>query len=116
MTTYEVFRQEKGAGFLQHEGSIDAPTSELAIQYARETYSRRSEAIRLWVVPREAITEVSDPDFLQPPIPRTYRTGEAYRVTVEKRRQLREQGRQEGQEGQERRTEQVAQEASSHDA
>lgn len=94
MAIFEVFRQEKGAGFLQHEGSIDAPSSELAIQYARETYSRRSEAIRLWVVPRNAIVEVSDTDFLQPPIARTYRTGEAYRVTVEKRRQLREQAQQ----------------------
>lgn len=94
MAVYEVFRQEKSAGFLQHEGSIDAPSSELAIQYARETYSRRAEAIRLWVVPHDAIVEVSDADFLRPPIERTYRTGEAYRVTVEKRRQLREQAKQ----------------------
>jgi len=91
MAVYEVFRQVKGAEFLQHEGSIEAPSSELAIQYARETYSRRSEAIRLWIVPHNAIVEVDNADFLRPPIERTYRTGEAYRVTVEKRRQLREQ-------------------------
>ena len=91
MAIYEVFRQEKGAGFLQHEGSVEAPSSELAIQYARETYSRRSEAIRLWIVPRDTIVEVDNADFLRPPIERTYRTGEAYRVTVEKRRQIREQ-------------------------
>ena len=102
MAIYEVFRQEKGAGFLQHEGSVEAPTSDLAIQYARETYSRRSEAIRLWIVPHDAIVEVDNADFLRPPIERTYRTGEAYRVTVEKRRQLREQaqGAQEIQEAQ----------------
>ena len=94
MAIYEVFRQEKGAGFLQHEGSIEAPSSELAIHYARETYSRRSEAIRLWVVPHDAIVEVSDADFLRPPVERTYRTGEAYRVTVGKRRQIREQAQQ----------------------
>ena len=94
MAVYEVFRQEKGAGFLQHEGSVEAPSSELAIQYARETYSRRSEAIRLWIVPHEAIVEVDNADFLRPPIERMFRTGEAYRVTVEKRRQLREQAQQ----------------------
>ncbi len=92
MAIYEVFRQEKSAGFLQHEGSVEAPSAELAIHYARESFSRRAEAIRLWVVPRDAVVEVTDPDFLQPPIERTYRTGEAYRVTVEKRRILRGKG------------------------
>jgi ring-1,2-phenylacetyl-CoA epoxidase subunit PaaB len=92
MSVYEVFRQEKEAGFLQHEGSVEAPSAELAVQYAREIYSRRSEARRLWVVPHDAIIEVSDPDFLQPPLERTYRMGEGYRVTVEKRRLLRTKG------------------------
>lgn len=107
MAVYEVFRQEKGAGFLQHEGSIEAPSSELAIQYARETYSRRSEAIRLWLVPHDAIVEVDNADFLRPPIERTYRTGEAYRVTVEKRRQIREQAQQ---------AQQAQQEANEHES
>lgn len=89
MSIYEVFRQEKGAGHLQHEGNLDAPSSELAVQYAREIFSRRSEAVRLWVVPREAIIEISDLDFLQPPLDRKHRMGEGYRVTVEKRRTLR---------------------------
>ncbi|GAC1433131.1 MAG: hypothetical protein PVS3B3_17840 [Ktedonobacteraceae bacterium] len=95
MAIYEVFRQEKSAGFLQHEGSVEAPSAELAIHYARESFSRRAEAIRLWVVPRDAVVEVTDPDFLCPPIERTYRTGEGYRVTVEKRRVLRERGKNE---------------------
>ena len=89
MSIYEVFRQEKGASHLQHEGSLDAPTSELAAQYARDIFSRRSEAVRLWVVPRETIVEVSDLDFLQPPLDRKHRMGEGYRVTIEKRRTLR---------------------------
>lgn len=89
MSIYEVFRQEKGANHLQHEGNLEAPSTELAVQYAREIFSRRSEAVRLWVVPREAVTEVSDLDFLQPPLDRKHRMGEGYRVTVEKRRTLR---------------------------
>ncbi len=90
MPVYEVFRQEDEAGYLRHEGALDAPSTELAMQYAREIYSRRSEAIRLWVVPRDAIIEVADHDFLQPPLERTHRMGEGYRVTVAKRRQLRQ--------------------------
>lgn len=92
MSIFEVFRQEKGAGYLQHEGSLEAPSPELAVQYAREIYSRRAEAIRLWVVPHEAITEVSDQDFLHPPLDRTHRMGEGYRVTVEKRKLIRAKG------------------------
>src|SRR5579875_1075562 len=90
MPIYEVFRQEEEAGYLRHEGSLEAPSAELAVHYARELYSRRSEAIRLWVIPREAIIEVTDHDFLQPPLERTHRMGEGYRVTVAKRRQLRQ--------------------------
>ena len=89
MSIYEVFRQEEGAGYLRHEGNLEAPSPELASQYAREIYSRRSEAVRLWVVPHDAIIEIADKDFLQPPLERTHRMGEGYRVTVEKRRKIR---------------------------
>jgi len=85
---YEVFRQEKEGEAMVHVGSVDAPDAELAVQYAREVYSRRSEATRLWVVPRAAVMELDDADFLRPPIERTYRMGEGYRVTIAKRRQL----------------------------
>jgi ring-1,2-phenylacetyl-CoA epoxidase subunit PaaB len=85
---YEVFRQEAEGEPLRHAGSVDAPDETLAIQYAREVYSRRGEALRLWVVPRSAIAEVVDEDFLHPIIERTYRMGEGYRVTVVKRRTL----------------------------
>ncbi|AEB12102.1 phenylacetic acid degradation protein PaaB [Marinithermus hydrothermalis] len=90
MHAYEVFRQDEEGEPLQHVGSVLAPNRELAIQYARDVYSRRYEAQRLWVVPREAITEVNDADFLQPPLDHTYRMGATYRVTVEKRRQIKE--------------------------
>ncbi len=73
-----------------HVGSVVAPDRERAVEYARDIYSRRYEAYRLWLVPREEVVEVKDLDFLQPPIDRTYRMGIAYRVTVEKRRQIKE--------------------------
>ncbi len=93
---YEVFRKDVEGGPFQHQGSLKAPTPELAMHYAREIYSRREEAAKLWVVPKEEIIEIADPDFLHPPIERTYRMGKAYRVSVEKRRLLREREKEAG--------------------
>lgn len=88
MDVYEVFRQEEEGDPPTHAGSVEAPNSDLAAQYAREVYSRRGEALKLWVVPRAAIVEVDDSDFLNPPVERVYRMGEGYRITVQKRREI----------------------------
>lgn len=90
---FEVFRQEEEGATLIHVGSVDAPHLELAQQYAREVYSRRGEALRLWVVPRDCVAEINDGDLLRPPLERTYRMGEGYRVTVQKRRSLKDEDR-----------------------
>jgi len=92
MQIYEVFRQEREGDPMVHVGNVQAPGDDLARQYAREVYSRRGEATRLWLVPRSAIEEIGDAYFLRPPIERSYRMGEAYRVTVQKRRQLAQEG------------------------
>jgi phenylacetate-CoA oxygenase PaaH subunit len=57
---YEVFRQERKGQPLQHAGSLDAPDRRFAEEYAREFYGRRAESTELWIVPREAITELVD--------------------------------------------------------
>jgi ring-1,2-phenylacetyl-CoA epoxidase subunit PaaB len=89
MTIYEVFRQEEAGGAFVHAGNLAAPDSDLACQYARDIFCRREDALRLWVVPRAAIRELTDPDLLRPQLDRTYRLGRGYRATVEKRRELR---------------------------
>jgi ring-1,2-phenylacetyl-CoA epoxidase subunit PaaB len=89
MAVYEVFRQEEPGAAFTHAGSLQAPDAELACQYARDIFSRREDARRLWVVPRAAIHEVADPDLLAPQLDRRYRLGRGYRVTVEKRRRIR---------------------------
>jgi ring-1,2-phenylacetyl-CoA epoxidase subunit PaaB len=75
---WEVFRQEKDGDPMHHAGNIRAPDRELAMHYARELYSRRQESVRLWVVPRTQITDLSDPDLLKPPLDRTFKKPGGY--------------------------------------
>jgi phenylacetate-CoA oxygenase PaaH subunit len=75
---FEVFRQEKDGEPMRHAGNVTAPDKELAMHYAREFYSRRQESVRLWVVPRGQITDLSDPDLLQPPLDRSFKKPGGY--------------------------------------
>ncbi|MEA2676921.1 MAG: ring,2-phenylacetyl-CoA epoxidase subunit PaaB [Chloroflexota bacterium] len=75
---WEVFRQEKDGDAMRHAGNVRAPDRELAQHYARELYSRRNESVRLWVVPRTEITDMADPDLLQPPLDRSFKKPGGY--------------------------------------
>jgi ring-1,2-phenylacetyl-CoA epoxidase subunit PaaB len=75
---WEVFRQEKEGDAMKHGGSVMAPDAELAVHYARELYGRRQESIRLWVVRRADIHDLSDPDLLQPPLDRSFKKPGGY--------------------------------------
>jgi ring-1,2-phenylacetyl-CoA epoxidase subunit PaaB len=65
-----------------HSGNLLAPDAELAAHYAREFYGRRQESVRLWVVRREAITDVSDPDMLKPPFDRSFKKPVGYSTQI----------------------------------
>jgi ring-1,2-phenylacetyl-CoA epoxidase subunit PaaB len=80
-TMYEVFRQERDGEPMRHAGAVQAPDHALAVHYARELYGRRQESLRLWVVPRDAIHALDDPDLLQPPLDRSYRRPDGYKIT-----------------------------------
>ena len=56
---WEVFIQSKPCLAYKHVGSVHAFDKELAIENARDTYTRRSEGEAIWVVPSEAIVAVS---------------------------------------------------------
>ena len=78
---FEVFQQPREGKAFEHGGSVIAPDAEMAVLYAREFYGRRQESHRIWVVPREAIIEIDDPDILHPPaVDRSYRTVGGYSV------------------------------------
>jgi len=78
LQAWEVFRQEKEGDPMRHGGSVMAPDAELAVHYARELYGRRQESIRLWIVRRADIHDLSDPDLLQPPMDRSFKKPGGY--------------------------------------
>jgi ring-1,2-phenylacetyl-CoA epoxidase subunit PaaB len=57
---YEVFRQERKGQPFQHAGSVTAPDERFAEIYAREQYGRRQESVALWLVPRNALSEIGE--------------------------------------------------------
>jgi phenylacetate-CoA oxygenase PaaH subunit len=57
---FEVFRQERKGQPLQHAGTVTAPDERFAEVYAREQFGRRQESVALWLVPREAVHEISE--------------------------------------------------------
>jgi len=58
---WEVFiRSNRGLDH-KHAGSLRAADAEMALQNARDLYTRRLEGVSIWVVPSVAIT-ASDPD------------------------------------------------------
>ena len=75
---WEVFREEKEGDPMRHAGNLRAPDAQLAMHYAREFYSRRQESVRLWVVRRADVHDLSDPDLLQPPLDRTFKKPGGY--------------------------------------
>lgn len=57
---WEVFvRSSRGLSHV-HAGSLHAPDAEMAVQNARDLYTRRNEGVSLWVVRSTDIT-TSDP-------------------------------------------------------
>ena len=75
---WEVFRQEKDGDPMVHGGNVMAPDANLATHYAREFFARRGESTQLWVIRRADIEEVADPDFLQPPLDRSFKKSGGY--------------------------------------
>ena len=57
---WEVFVRAKNGLAHRHAGSVHAADGKMAIEAARDTYTRRMEGVSLWVVPSAAIV-ASDP-------------------------------------------------------
>lgn len=57
---WEVFVRARNGLSHKHVGSVHAADAKMAVEAARDTYTRRMEGVSLWVVPSSAIT-ASDP-------------------------------------------------------
>ena len=57
---WEVFIRSRNGLAHKHVGSLHATDATLALQAARDIYTRRGEGLSIWVVPSNAIT-ASDP-------------------------------------------------------
>lgn len=57
---WEVFVRAKGGLSHRHAGSVHAADAKMALEHARDAYTRRMEGVSLWVVPSAQIT-ASDP-------------------------------------------------------
>ncbi len=59
---WEIFIRGQQGLNLRHVGSLHAPDAEMAINNARDVYTRRKEGVSIWVVPSSAITASSPSD------------------------------------------------------
>ena len=81
---WEVFTQKRSGAPFEHAGNVHAPDKEMALQNARDVYSRRNEATCLWVVLSENITSSSPEDsgaFFEPANDKMYRHPNFYKTS-----------------------------------
>lgn len=73
---WEVFIQKKGGSPYVHSGSIHASDKKMALQNARDIYTRRDEGRSIWVVPSNCIAASNPEDeaeFFDPSNDKIYR-------------------------------------------
>ncbi len=80
---YEVFIRSKAGLSHRHAGSIHAADDRMALDHARDTYTRRNEGVSIWVVRSRDIV-ASDPAetsaFFEPAEDKIYRHPTFYEI------------------------------------
>ena len=83
---YEVFIRSKHGLNHRHVGSVHAADKDMAIENARELYTRRNEGVSIWVVPSNNITASSPDDkesLFDPSEDKIYRHASFYELPDE---------------------------------
>jgi len=73
---WEVFIRSKQGIHHKHVGSLHAPDEDVAIENARDVYTRRQEGVSIWVVESKNITASNPVDsdaFYEPAKDKIYR-------------------------------------------
>ena len=84
MHVYEVFIKRDGREEFRHVGALEAADDRLALVLARETYLRRAEGDRLWVVRRDHVVAADD-DFVVPNADKPHRHHDGQAVAARRR-------------------------------
>ncbi len=83
---YEVFIRSRTGLSHKHAGSLHAADAKMALENARDLYTRRKEGVSIWVVPSTAIT-ASDPEqkgpLFEPAEDKIYRHPTFYEIPDE---------------------------------
>jgi len=95
MRRYEVFLKRDGKDEYRHAGSLDAPDDGLALLLARESYLRRAEGDRLWLVDRDHII-VGDGEFVAPNADKPHRHNDGERIAARRKKLRAEAGQDTG--------------------
>lgn len=80
---WEVFIQTKPGLSHKHSGTVQAPTAEIALQNARDVYTRRMEGTSVWVVPSQYISSsegMNKEAFFDPAEDKLYRHPTFYEI------------------------------------
>lgn len=80
---WEVFVQKKSGQPFVHCGSVHAFDGEMALQNARDLYTRRGEGMALWVAPSASIVSSSPEDigpFFEPANDKIFRHPTFYQI------------------------------------
>jgi ring-1,2-phenylacetyl-CoA epoxidase subunit PaaB len=83
---WEVFIRSRTGLAHKHAGSLHASDATMALQNARDVYTRRGEGLSIWVVPSSAIvaSDPADKDVLfEPTASKIYRHPSFYEVPDE---------------------------------
>jgi ring-1,2-phenylacetyl-CoA epoxidase subunit PaaB len=83
---WEVFIRSRNGLAHRHVGSLHAADAEMALQAARDTYTRRGEGLSIWVVPSAAIVACDPADkpmLFEPAASKIYRHPTFYEVPDE---------------------------------
>lgn len=80
---YEVFIRSKSGLSHRHVGSVHAADKQMALDHARDVYTRRNEGVSIWVV-RSSEIAASDPAesaaFFEPAADKIYRHPTFYEI------------------------------------
>ncbi len=83
---YEVFIRSKNGLEHRHVGSLHAADSEMAMENARDVYTRRQEGVSIWVVESKDI-HASNPEnvgeLFEPAQDKVYRHPTFYELPIE---------------------------------